>query len=162
MNLLFLYLLDIWACTGLDVSVRSAPTESTAIIYNWVMFLSAKPEVRGTADTDGGAYSPFQSILLVLTHDFIIIQILRTDGQWRTWMVKRRGRWLHTIFVAVWGEGSAVCFGPRPGSQRSPYTNYFRLGWWSTDRPRPMDIVRGRGKVQLRSGILAYLCTRHH
>ena len=35
--------------------------------------LSAWPEVRGTADTDGGAYSPFRSILLVLTHDFIII-----------------------------------------------------------------------------------------
>ena len=28
-----------------------------------------------TADTDGGAYSPFRSILLVLTHDFIIIQL---------------------------------------------------------------------------------------
>ena len=37
--------------------------------------LSAWPEVRGTADTDGGAYSPFRSILLVLTHDFIIIQL---------------------------------------------------------------------------------------
>ena len=37
--------------------------------------LSAWPEVRGTADTDGGAYSPFWSILLVLTHDFIIIQL---------------------------------------------------------------------------------------
>ena len=37
--------------------------------------LSAWPEVRGTADTDGGAYSPFRSILLVLTHVFIIIQL---------------------------------------------------------------------------------------
>ena len=37
--------------------------------------LSAWPEVRGTADTDGGAYSPFRSILLVLTYDFIIIQL---------------------------------------------------------------------------------------
>ena len=36
---------------------------------------AALPEVRGTADTDGGAYSPFRSILLVLTHDFIIIQL---------------------------------------------------------------------------------------
>ena len=35
----------------------------------------AWPEVRGTADTDGGAYSPFRSILFVLTHDFIIIQL---------------------------------------------------------------------------------------
>ena len=49
------------------------------IIYN----LRTKPlnaavslaRVRGTADTDGGAYSPFRSIFLVLTHDFIIIQL---------------------------------------------------------------------------------------
>ena len=37
--------------------------------------VSAWPEVRGTADTDSGAYSPFRSTLLVLTHDFIIIQL---------------------------------------------------------------------------------------
>ena len=41
------------------------------------------PEVRGTADTDGGAYSPFRLIHLVHSHDFFIIQILRTDVQWR-------------------------------------------------------------------------------
>ena len=43
--------------------------------------LSAWPEVRGTADTDGGAYFPF---LLVLTHDFIIVQLYGPadgDGQ---------------------------------------------------------------------------------
>ena len=43
--------------------------------FSIVGLLSAWPEVRGTADTDGGAYSPFRSILLVLTHDFIIIQL---------------------------------------------------------------------------------------
>ena len=42
------------------------------MIREW---MSAWPEVRGTADTDGGAYSPFRSILLVLTHDSIIIQL---------------------------------------------------------------------------------------
>ena len=42
--------------------------------------LSAWPEVRGTADADGGAYSPFRSILLVLTHDFIIIQVYGPTG----------------------------------------------------------------------------------
>ena len=30
--------------------------------------ISARPEVQGTADV--GAYSPFRSILLVLTHDY--------------------------------------------------------------------------------------------
>ena len=42
--------------------------------------LSALHEVRGTADADGGAYSPFRSILLVLTHDFIIIQLYGPAG----------------------------------------------------------------------------------
>ena len=44
------------------------------------LWLSVWPEVRGTADTDGGAYSPFRSILLVLTHDFIIIQLYEPAG----------------------------------------------------------------------------------
>ena len=39
---------------------------------------SARPEVRGTAD--GGAYSPFRSILLVLTHDFIITCVYGPTG----------------------------------------------------------------------------------
>ena len=37
------------------------------LTYIYTSFLSTWPEVRGTADTDGGAYSPFRSILLVLT-----------------------------------------------------------------------------------------------
>ena len=56
---------------------NSAPDfdELPAFIMKQCFKLSAWPEVRGTADTDGGAYSPFRSILLVLTHDFIIIQL---------------------------------------------------------------------------------------
>ena len=33
------------------------------------------------------------------------------------------GRCVAHHFCAVWGEGSDVCLGPRPVSQRSPYTN---------------------------------------
>ena len=55
--------------------------------------LSASTEVRGTADTDGGAYSPSRSILLVLTHDFIITQLYGlTGGEEHGWF-ERRGRW---------------------------------------------------------------------
>ena len=50
-------------------------TEAIKLKCGYDFELSALPEVRGTADTDGGAYSPFRSILLVLTHDFIIIQL---------------------------------------------------------------------------------------
>ena len=55
--------------------------------------LSAWPEVRGTADTDGGAYSPFRSILLVLTHDYIIIQIYGPTGGDGQNGLNRLGRW---------------------------------------------------------------------
>ena len=82
-----------------------------------------------------------------------------TEHEWK----KRRGRWLRTTLDAVWGVGRAVYLGPRPVSQHYPYTNYLRLGWWSTDRPLPMNDVRGRTwNVQSRSGMLAYLCTRQH
>ena len=69
---------------------------------------------------------------------------LRTDGQWRTWMDGTDADAGCAPYLAVWGEGSAVCLGSRPASQRSPYTNYLRLGWWSTDRPLPMNDVSGR------------------
>ena len=109
-----------------------------------------------------GDYFHFRSILLVLTHDFIIICVYGptgNDGHER----KDADAALRTIFCAVWGEGSAVCLGPRPASQRSPYTNYLRLGWWSTDRHRPMhERHKWTRSVQSRSGILAYLCTRQH
>ena len=42
------------------------------------MATSARPEVRRTAD--GGAYSPFRSILLVLTHDYIITHVFGLTG----------------------------------------------------------------------------------
>ena len=45
------------------------------------------PEVRGTVDTDGGAYSPSRSILLVLTHDCIITQLYGpTGGDRQGWL----------------------------------------------------------------------------
>ena len=70
----------------------------------------------------------------------------------------RRGRWLRTI-LAVWGEGSAVCLGPRPASQRAPYTNYLQPLYRQTSAHERRKWTRS---VQSRSGILAYLCTRQH
>ena len=68
--------------------VKSEVTGTTKVLHVlafgsilWITsYLSAWPEVRGTTDTDGGAYSPFRSILLVLTHDFIIIQVYGPTG----------------------------------------------------------------------------------
>ena len=105
---------------------------------------SARPEVRGTADVGWRSLLPLP-FNPPRTHSRLYHHMcLRTDGQWRTW-TERRGRCVAHHFCAVWGEGSTVCLGPRAASQRSHYTNYLRLGWWSTDRPLPMNDVRGRG-----------------
>ena len=121
---------------------------------------SARPEVRGTADVGWRILFPLP-LNPPRTHSRLYHHMcLWTDGQWRTWL-ERPGRCVAHNFCAVWGEGSAVCLGPRPASQRSPYTNYLRLGRWSTNRPLPMNDVSGRG-VQSRSGIWTYLCTRQH
>ena len=61
------------------------------------------PEVRGTAD--GGAYSPFRSILLVLTHDYIITCV---DGHER----KDADAALRTIFVPFEAKGVLYAWGP--------------------------------------------------
>ena len=112
---------------------------------DWLMNTSARPEVRGTADVGWRSLFPLP-LNLPRTHSRLYHHMcLRTDGQWRTGMDGTDADARCAPFLAVWGEGSAVCLGPRPASQRSPYTNYLRLGWWSTDRPLPMNDVSGRG-----------------
>ena len=59
------------------------------------------PEVRRTADMDGGAYSPFWSILLVLTHDCMITQLYGPTGGDGHGLFERRGRWFAHHFDAV-------------------------------------------------------------
>ena len=73
-------------------------------------------QLSGTADTDGGAYSPFRTILLVLTHDFIIIQLYGPAGGDGQDGLNDADAGLRTILDAVCGEGGAVCLGPRPAS----------------------------------------------
>ena len=49
------------------------------------------PRYEGQLMSDGGAYSPFCSILLVLTHDFIIICVYGPTGSdGHEWMVPTR------------------------------------------------------------------------
>ena len=58
------------------------------------------PRYEGQLMSDGKAYSPFRSILLVLTHDFIIICVYGptgSDGHER----KDADAALRTIFCAV-------------------------------------------------------------
>ena len=56
------------------------------------------PRYEGQLMSDGGAYSTFRSILLVLTHDFIIICVYGPTGSDGHDGWYQRGRWLRTIF----------------------------------------------------------------
>ena len=57
------------------------------------------PGYEGQLMSDGGAYSPFHSILLVLTHDFIITCVYGPTGS--DGHDKRRGRCVAHYFCAV-------------------------------------------------------------
>ena len=73
------------------------------------------PEVRRTADVDGGAYLPFFPLPRTPSR---LSSFMSMDG--RTKRVIERGRCLRTIFSAVCGERGAVCRGPRPTSSFGP------------------------------------------
>ena len=81
---------------------------------------SAMPEVRGTADAGWRSlYSPFRSILLVLTHDFIIICVYGptgSDGHER----KDADAALCTIFVPFEAKGVLYAWGPVQPANGSP------------------------------------------
>ena len=85
--------------------------------------------------SDGGAYSPFRSILLVLTHDFIITCVYGptgSDGHER----KDADAALRTIFVPFEAKGVLYAWGPVqpvngrvPGSISSGLTLTLREDW---------------------------------
>ena len=68
-----------------------------------IMYVSHQLGARyeGQLMSEGGAYSPFHSILLVLTHDFIIIYVYGPTGSdGHEWMVPTRTLVAHH-FLAV-------------------------------------------------------------
>ena len=86
------------------------------------------PRYEGQLMSDGGAYSSFRSILLVPTHDYIITCVYGpTGGDGHEWTDADAA--LRTILMPFEAKGVLYAWGPRPASQRSPYTNYLRLGW---------------------------------
>ena len=69
------------------------------------------PRYEGQLKSDGGAYSPFRSILLVLTHDFIITCVYGptgSDGHEQ----KDADAALRTIFVPFEAKGVLYAWGP--------------------------------------------------
>ena len=102
--------------------------------------------------SDGGAYSPFRSILLVLTQDFII-----SDGHER----KDVDAGLRTIVVRL--SRRECCMLGAPFSLLT--VPLYELPPARLVIHRQTSAHKRRKwtrSVQLRSGILAYLCTRQH
>ena len=74
---------------------------------------------EGQLMSDGGAYSPFRSILLVLTHDFIITCVYGptgSDGHER----KDADAAFRTIFVPFEAKGVLYAWGPVQSAKGPP------------------------------------------
>ena len=97
------------------------------------------PRYEGQLMSHGGAYSPFRSILLVLTHDAGCAPF--------SLPFEAKG------VLYAWGLVQAANV---PLHELPPARLVLHRQTSAHERRK------GRGKVQLRSGILAYLCTRHH
>ena len=75
------------------------------------------PEVQGTADAR--AYSPFRSILLVLTHDFIITCVYGPTGSdGHEWVIPKRTLVAHHFRCRLWRLGWC--------KSRAPYDHFIR------------------------------------
>ena len=73
------------------VIILSVNNENTLSTHAPISSTSAKPEVRGTADVGWRSLFPFRSILLVLTHDFIITCVYGPTGSdGHEWVIPTR------------------------------------------------------------------------
>ena len=113
------------------------------------------PKVRGTAD--GGAYSPFRSILLVLTHDFIITCVSGpTDMNGKT-------RTLHCApFLCRLRRRECCMLGATSSQPKVPLHELPPARLVIHRQISAHERRKWTRSVQSRSGILAYLCTWQH
>ena len=111
--------------------------------------------------SDGGAYSPFRSILLVLTHDFIIICVYGPTGSdGHEWMVPTRTLDAHH-FCRLRRRDCCILGAPssHPTVPIHELPPARLVIYRQTSAHERRNWTRS---VQSRSGILAYLCPRQH
>ena len=124
--------------------------------------LSAWPEVRGTADTDGGAYSPFRSILLVLTHDFIIIQLYADRRAETDRMVITTRIAVADHFICRLRRRESCILGATSSQPTLPLHELPPAKLVIHRQTSNHERRKGTLSVQSRSGILADFCPRQH
>ena len=114
------------------------------------------------AVTDGGAYSPFRSILLVLTHDFYHHPALRTGGRRRTGWFERRGRWIAHHFRCHLRRRGCCMLGATSSQLTVPPHELPPARLVIHRQTSAQERRKGTWNVPSRSDILAHLCTRQH
>ena len=93
------------------VHLRCAHIRVDQYTDTWICHLHRGSRLpHATHTSDGGAYSPFRSILLVLTHDFIITCVYGPTGSDRH---ERKDAALRTIFVPFEAKGVLYAWGPQ-------------------------------------------------
>ena len=98
------------------------------------------PRYEGQLMSDDGAHSPFRSILLVLTHDYMYIITCvygPTGSGGHEWVIPKRTLVAHYFCCRLWRRGCCTSRAPcdhlfAPQHELSP-----ARGWRSTDRLLP-------------------------
>ena len=119
------------------------------------------PRSEGQLMSGGGAYSPFRSILLVLTHYFIITCVYGltgSDGHER----KDVDVALRSIFLCRLRRWECCMLGAPSSQPTVPLHELPRAGLVIHRQTSAHERRKWTRSVQSRSGILAYLCTRQH
>ena len=130
-------------------------------LTNRARSLSALLEVRGTADTNGGAYSPFRSILLVLTHDFSIIQLYGpAGGDGQDGFIDADAVAHH--FRCRLSRRESCILGATSSQPTLPLHELPPARLVIHRQTSAHERRKGTRNVQSRSGMLAHLCTRQH
>ena len=109
--------------------------------------------------SDGGAYSPFRSILLVLTHDFIIIS---TDRRTVTDMNGNTRTLRCAPFLCRLRRRECCMLGALSSQATVPIHELSPARLVIHRQTSAHERRKWTRSVQSRLGILAYLCTRQH
>ena len=119
------------------------------------------PRYEGQVMSDAGAYSAFRSILLVLTHDFIITCVYGptdSDGHER----KDADAALRTIFLCRLRRRECCMLGAPSSQPTVPLHELPPARLVIHRQTSAHERRKWTRSVQSRSSILAYLCTRQH
>ena len=103
-----------------------------------------------------------RSILLVLTHDFIIIQLYGPRGGDGHGWFERRGRWFSHQFRCRLRRRGCCMLGATSSQLTVPPHELPPARLVIHRQTSAHERRKGTWNVQSRSGILAYLCTRQH